>query len=200
MNEEKIIDAMEYIDDRFIEDVYTLKTTPKKHKIVWLKYVGIAACIVLVVGLFAQGYYYGPKSDSNNSSFAGSSTNGTTESVNEKEDIAFDVSDEITTYVSSNESSGSTSGSTGEFLAGSSPNNSSVYGDSPAYVEIVEITNDGFVVKFSSSENLVNAVYGENFKLEEKAFKVGDKVYITYGINSSDSSKIYIHSISYREG
>ncbi len=55
MIEEKILDAMEFIDDDYINQVYTIKNNPKSRKTIWIKYLSVAACIVFVlVGVLSQ--------------------------------------------------------------------------------------------------------------------------------------------------
>ncbi len=49
MNSEKILDAMEFVNEDYINQVYTLKQHPKSFKLVWIKYISIAACVIIAI-------------------------------------------------------------------------------------------------------------------------------------------------------
>ncbi len=58
MNSEKLLDAMEFIDEEYINNVYTLKTHPKSYKRNIIKYISVVACVVLaLIGAVAIGLF-----------------------------------------------------------------------------------------------------------------------------------------------
>ncbi len=60
MNSEKLLDAMDFIDEGYINNVYTLKTHPKSYKRNIIKYISIAACVVFAfIGAVAIGLFDG---------------------------------------------------------------------------------------------------------------------------------------------
>lgn len=202
MNEEKILDALEFIDEQYIEDVYALKQTPKKRKNTWKKAVSLAACVVLVfvsvIFLNSRGYIFTEKNQ----------TVGSSQSKGEPEQAA-DISD------SNGKDEAFDNSDLRDNVSTVQPGES--YDDSddvcmliPAYVEIIQITDNGFILKVIDNRGLdgvltenqeYRAVYDTNYKqYAANEYKVGDKVYITYGTNEKENpTRIYIKEIYYGE-
>ncbi len=99
MNSEKILDAMEYLDEEYIDQVYTLKSSPKAPQRVWIKYVSIAACIVLSIigaisiGLFDGSYRLPLKPDYEDNTGNVGNTNDTSEKEDNTADTSVDDSE-----------------------------------------------------------------------------------------------------------
>lgn len=202
MNEEKILDALEFIDEQYIEDVYALKQTPKKRKNIWKKAVSLAACVALVfvsvIFLNSRGYIFTEKNQ----------TVGSSQSKGEPEQAA-DISD------SNGKDEAFDNSDLRDNVSTVQPGES--YDDSddvcmliPAYVEITQITDNGFILKVIDNRGLdgiltenqeYQAVYDTDYKQDTaNEYKVGDKVYITYGTNEKENpTRIYIKEIYYGE-
>lgn len=209
MSEERLLDALEFIDDDMIESVNVLRKYPDRHKHLWVNYVAVAACIVLAI--FGGFKYLGNDVSTENNS---SANNGGTSQMSGIVDMVGDAenknesADQITQDDNSSfrdEFAGST-GSTEN--AGSSTDVSWHY--RPIYMEITEISDNSFKgrvieqVKISGEthfrENqVVTVVYRESQNVEYdtlliKDLSVGEKVYVIYG---EPDSTIYTPYIRY---
>lgn len=196
MNQEQILDALEFIDDDMIESVNVLRKYPDRHKHLWLNYVAVAACVVLAI--FGGFKYLGNNVSTENNS---SANNGGTSQMSGIADMVGDAenknesADQITQDDDGSfrdEFAGST-GSTEN--AGSSTDISWHY--RPVYMEITEISGNSFKgrvieqVKVSgethfSKNQVVTVIYRESEYADYdtlliKDLKLGEKVYVIYG-------------------
>lgn len=206
MNQEQILDALEFIDDDMIESVNVLRKYPDHHKHLWLNYVAVAACVVLAI--FGGFKFLG----SNAPTQEQSNSNGGTSQTDDVIDMFGDIADTENSNENNkfednssfrDESTGATSGS------------SSATGDAcfaaTVYMEITEIGDNSFKGKV-----LKRAVVGNSTHFEENQvvtviyskstnenlhtlliedLSVGEKVYVFYGRIESDT--IYTPRIEY---
>ena len=195
MNEERLLDALEFIDDDMIESVNVLRKYPERHKHLWLNYVAVAACVVLAIfGGFKYLSSNAPTQDSN-------SNGGTNEMQNEAADMFGDAANKEQSGDSGTLDNNSSfrdevGGSTGNTSnAGSSVEVSWHY--APIYLEITEISENSFKgriinrvtvsgkVHFEKNQ-VVTVIYrqSENADYDTlliKDLSVGEKVYVIYG-------------------
>lgn len=196
MSEEKLLDALEFIDDDMIECVNVLRKYPERHKHLWLNYVAVAACIMLAI--FGGFNYLGNNVSTENNS---SANNGGTSQMSGIADMVGDAenknesADQITQDDNSSfrdEFAGSTSSTEN---TGSSTDISWHY--RPVYMEITEISGNSFKgrvieqVKVSgethfSKNQVVTVIYRESEYADYdtlliKDLKLGEKVYVIYG-------------------
>lgn len=192
MNQEQILDALEFIDDDMIECVNVLRKYPERHKHLWLNYVAVAACVVLAI--FGGFKLMGSNAPTQEQSNSNSGTNQTDDAVDMFGDIAdTENSNENNKFEDNSsfrdESTGSASNS------GSSTDISWHY--RPVYMEITEISDNSFKgrvieqVKVSgethfNKNQIVTVIYRESEyakydTLLIKDLKLGEKVYVIYG-------------------
>ncbi len=192
MNQEQILDALEFIDDDMIECVNVLRKYPERHKHLWLNYVAVAACIVLAI--FGGFKLMGSNAPTQEQSNSNGGTNQTDDAVDMFGDIAdTENSNENNKFEDNSsfrdESTGSASSS------GSSTDISWHY--SPVYMEITEISENSFKgrvieqVKVNgethfNKNQVVTVIYCESGytkydTLLIKDLKLGEKVYVIYG-------------------
>lgn len=192
MNQEQILDALEFIDDDMIESVNVLRKYPDHHKHLWLNYVAVAACVVLAI--FGGFKLLG----SNTPTQEQSNSNGGTSQTDDAIDMFGDIADTENSNENNkfednssfrDESTGSTSN------AGSSTDISWHY--RPVYMEITEISDNSFKgrvieqVKVSgethfNKNQVITVIYRESEYTEYdtlliKDLSVGEKVYVIYG-------------------
>lgn len=206
MNQEKILDALEFIDDDMIEVVGVLRKYPERHKFLWVNYLAVAACVVLAIfGGFTlfDGNYKTPTAEN-------SAADGSSDMADNMNQYADDTENkDINETVNDNSSfrdefAGSTSGNTGSSV-------SSSFTYSPVYMEITEISESSFEgrvintvmvgdsVHFEENQ-VITVIYREDLYADYdtlliKDLKVGDKVYVIYG--KPDSETIYTPYIRY---
>ena len=192
MSEEKLLDALEFIDDDMIECVNVLRKYPECHKHLWLNYVAVAACVVLAI--FGGFKLMGSNAPTQEQSNSNGGTNQTDDAVDMFGDIAdTENSNENNKFEDNSsfrdESTGSASNS------GSSTDISWHY--RPVYMEITEISDNSFKgrvieqVKVSgethfNKNQIVTVIYRESEyakydTLLIKDLKLGEKVYVIYG-------------------
>ena len=206
MNQEQILDALEFIDDDMIESVNVLRKYPERHKHLWLNYVAVAACVVLAI--FGGFKFLGSNAPTQEQSNSNGGTSQTDDAIDMFGDIAdTENSNENNKFEDNSsfrdESTGATSGS------------SSTTGDAcfaaTVYMEITEIGDNSFKGKV-----LKRAVVGNSTHFEENQvvtviyskstnenlhtlliedLSVGEKVYVFYGRIESDT--IYTPRIEY---
>lgn len=204
MSQEKILDALEFIDDDMIEVVNVLRKYPERHKFLWVNYLAVAACVVLAIFGGFTLLNDGNKSPSMENSAAGDSA-----------DIADDMNQYADSSENKNEAVNDNSSFRDEFAGGTSGNTGSSVSPSftyrPIYMEITEISGSSFKgrvinkVTFGNSthfeENQVITViyredsYADFDTLLIKDLSVGEKVYVLY--SKPDSETIYTSYIRY---
>ena len=157
MNQEQILDALEFIDDDMIESVNVLRKYPDRHKHLWLNYVAVAACVVLAI--FGGFKFLGSNAPTQEQSNSNGGTSQTDDAIDMFGDIAdTENSNENNKFEDNSsfrdESTGATSGS------------SSTTGDAcfaaTVYMEITEIGDNSFKGKV-----LKRAVVGNSTHFEE---------------------------------
>lgn len=200
MNSEKILDAMEFIDEDILESVDVLRKHPDGHRFLWLNYIAVAACLVFAV-IGAVSLFDSPTAPETN---------------NESQEIIdgnIGVEDFMTDDMHDSVTDGSNAGK--EEFAGSTTDNYTDSGTSgntttntlasvALYVEITEITSDGFNANVIESNGTglydnqpVTVIYNGPQELEISDFNVGDKVYLKYNFNYNNGSIIYTSSIAF---
>lgn len=211
MSGEKLIDALEFIDDDMIESVNALRKHPERHKHLWLNYVAVAACVMLAI--FGGFKFFDSNVSTENSS---SVNNGSTGEMHDDiENMFGDVENKIESADQITQDDNSSfrdevAGSTGA-ISGSSSTTGDVCFAATVYMEITEIGNNSFKGKV-----LKKAVVGNKTHFEENQIvtviyskstnenlhtlliedlSVGEKVYVFYGRNESDT--IYTPRIEY---
>lgn len=210
MNQEQILDAIEFIDDDMIESVNVLRKYPDRHKHLWLNYVAVAACIMLAI--FGGFKYLGNNVSTENNS---SANNGGTSQMSGIADMVGDAANKME-YADQSTSDDNAShrdefaGSTGATSnLGSSTDVSWHY--SPVYMEITEISENSFKGRVINrvtvngethfEKNQVVTViyrkdpYADFDTLLIKDLKLGEKVYVIYGEPIKDT--IYTSYIRY---
>lgn len=217
MNQEKILDALEHIDDDMIECVNVLRKYPERHKFLWLNYVAVVACVMLAI--FGGFAFFGNEFEVSENSAASDASN----QIQSEDDIIHfgDLLDKNKTdgYNSvQDESREELAGSTGGTSDGNTINgNTGTTGSSqdvcyhykPAYVEILEINDNGFkarVIDDDKNRNdleknqTVTVVYDENIKLKDaESIKIGNKVYVYYGVDTDNSTQIIAYEITSKD-
>ena len=210
MNQEQILDAIEFIDDDMIESVNVLRKYPDRHKHLWLNYVAVAACIMLAI--FGGFKYLGNNVSTENNS---SANNGGTSQMSGIADMVGDAANKME-YADQSTSDDNAShrdefaGSTG---ATSNPGSSTdvSWHYSPVYMEITEISENSFKGRVINrvtvngethfEKNQVVTViyrkdpYADFDTLLIKDLKLGEKVYVIYGEPVKDT--IYTSYIRY---
>ena len=214
MNQEQILDALQFIDDDMIERVNVLRKYPDRHKHLWLNYVAVAACIALAIfGGFK--YFNGNVSIENNSSADNGGTINTNKPQYEFDDMFGDTenkNESADQNTSDNNSSlrdevGESTGNTSN--TGSSTDTSFTH--RPIYMEITEISDNSFKGRVINKVTFGNAIHFEENQvitvvyrkdpyadfdtLLIKNLNVGEKVYVLYG--SPDANTIYTSYIRY---
>ncbi len=197
MSEERLLDALEFIDDDMIECVNVLRKYPERHKHLWLNYVAVAACIVLAIfGGFKFLSSNAPTQEHSNS-------NGGTSQTDDADDMFGDIADtensnennKFEDNSSFRDESTENTGATSNGNMGSSTDISWHY--RPVYMEITEISENSFKgrvieqVKVSgethfSKNQVVTVIYRESEYADYdtlliKDLKLGEKVYVIYG-------------------
>ncbi len=206
MNHEKILDALEFIDDDMIECVDALRKVPERPRLLWLKYVSVAACVVLAI--FGGFKYFDGHFATQENSSAGDDLNNVQNGVidiygdaNYRDESAEQLkTDDNTTFRDENVHIG---GSTSGTIQTVKPQYT------PAYLLITEIHDNGFkaqVIDVDKNRNdlkinqLINAVYDENAKISEvESLKQGDKVFVYYDIDKDNSTQITVYEITYED-
>ena len=210
MNQEQILDAIEFIDDDMIESVNVLRKYPDRYKHLWLNYVAVAACIMLAI--FGGFKYLGNNVSTENNS---SANNGGTSQMSGIADMVGDAANKME-YADQSTSDDNAShrdefaGSTG---ATSNPGSSTdvSWHYSPVYMEITEISENSFKGRVINrvtvngethfEKNQVVTViyrkdpYADFDTLLIKDLKLGEKVYVIYGEPVTDT--IYTSYIRY---
>lgn len=210
MNHEKILDALEFIDDDMIERVDVLRKFPERHHRVWLNYVAVAACVVLAI--FGGFKYF-------DGHFATQENSATGDSVNNSENDAVDIYGDANYKDESSDQLNTDNGNANvdenkEFRDefGGSTSGSVCYAAS-VYMEVIEIDDNSFkgkalkkaVVGNSThfEENqIVTVIYSEstNGNLDTipiEDLSVGEKVYVFYG--KIEAGTIYTPRIQYEK-
>ena len=208
MNQEQILDALEFIDDDMIESVNVLRKYPDRNKHLWLNYVAVAACVVLAI--FGGFKFLG----SNAPTQEQSNSNGGTSQT----DVAIDMFGDIADTENSNENNKFEDNSSfRDESTGATSGSSSTTGDAcfaaTVYMEITEIGDNSFKGKV-----LKRAVVGNSTHFEENQvvtviyskstnenlhtlliedLSVGEKVYVFYG--KIESGTIYTPRIQYEK-
>lgn len=190
MNQEQILDALEFIDDDMIESVNVLRKHPERHKHLWLNYVAVAACVVLAI--FGGFKYLGNNVSTENNS---SANNGGTSQMS---GIADMVGDAENKNESADQSTSDDNGNLRDEFAGSTDSLTDVsWHYRPVYMEITEISENSFrgrvieQVKVSgethfNKNQIITVIYRESQyakydTLLIKNLSVGEKVYVIYG-------------------
>ena len=190
MNQEQILDALEFIDDDMIESVNVLRKYPDRHKHLWLNYVAVAACVVLAI--FGGFKYLGNNVSTENNS---SANNGGTSQMS---GIADMVGDAENKNESADQSISDDNGNLRDEFAGSTDSLTDVsWHYRPVYMEITEISENSFrgrvieQVKVSgethfNKNQIITVIYRESQyakydTLFIKDLSVGEKVYVIYG-------------------
>ena len=190
MNQEQILDALEFIDDDMIESVNVLRKYPDRHKHLWLNYVAVAACVVLAI--FGGFKYLGNNVSTENNS---SANNGGTSQMS---GIADMVGDAENKNESADQSTSDDNGNLRDEFAGSTGSLTDVsWHYRPVYMEITEISENSFrgrvieQVKVSgethfNKNQIITVIYRESQyakydTLLIKNLSVGEKVYVIYG-------------------
>ena len=210
MNEERLLDALEFIDDDMIECVNILRKYPERHKHLWFNYVAVAACVVLAI--FGGFKYLGsnaPTQDSN-------SNGGTNEMQNEAADMFGDAANKEQNGDSGTLDNNSSfrdevGGSTGATSDLGNSSTADVCFAATVYIEITEIGDNSFkgkVLKKAVVANkthfeenqIVTVIYNESTNenlhtLLIKDLSIGEKVYVFYGKIEYDT--IYTPRIEY---
>lgn len=211
MNHEKILDALEFIDNDMIERVDVLRKEPERPRLLWLKYVSVAACVMLAI--FGGFKYFNGHFATQENSTTGDNMNN---SMNDTIDIYGDANYESESSDQLNTDNGNTNvvDENKEFrdeFAGST--SGSVCFAASVYMEVIEISNNSFKGKVLKKavvgnsthfeENqIVTVIYSEstNENLDTiliKDLSVGEKVYVFYG--KIESGTIYTPRIQYEK-
>lgn len=214
MSEERLLDALEFIDDDMIESVNVLRKYPERHKHLWLNYLAVAACIMLAI--FGGFKYLGNNVSTENNSLADSGSTGNT---NEMQNEAADMFGDAANKEQNGDSGTLDNNSSIRDEVGGSTGNSSNAGSSvdvswhyaPIYLEITEISENSFkgrVIKqikvggetHFEKNQVVTVIYrqSENADYDTlliKDLSVGEKVYVIYG--EPDTDTIYTSYIRY---
>lgn len=210
MNHEKILDALEFIDDDMIERVDILRKSPERPRLLWLKYVSVAACVMLAI--FGGFKYF-------DSHFATQENSSTGDDLNNIQSGVIDIygdtnyKDESAEQLKADDNANGVDENT-EFrdeFAGST-SGSACFAAS-VYMEVIEINDNSFkgkvlekVVVGTSThfeENqIVTVIYSEstNENLDTiliKDLSVGEKVYVFYG--KIEYGTIYTPRIQYEK-
>lgn len=212
MSQEKILDALEFIDDDMIEVVNVLRKYPERHKFLWVNYLAVAACVMLAIfGGFTlfDGDYKVPSAEN---SAAGDSAD-IADNVNQYADDSENKNETVNDNSSfRDEFSGGTNSSSGDTSSGSTGSSvSSSFTYHPIYMEITEVSKNSFkgrvinrvvvedCVHFEENQ-VITVIYREDLYADYDTLliedlKVGEKVYVIYG--KPDSKTIYTSYIRY---
>lgn len=211
MSGEKLIDALEFIDDDMIESVNALRKHPERHKHLWLNYVAVAACVMLAI--FGGFKFF----DSNVSTENNSSVNNgnTGEMHDDIENMFGDVENKIESADQITQDDNSSfrdeaTGSTGD-ISGSSSTTGDVCFAATVYIEITEISESSFKGRIINrvtvngathfeKNQVVTVIYRESEYADYdtlliKDLSVGEKVYVIFG--DTDTDTIYTPYIRY---
>ena len=205
MNQEQILDALEFIDDDMIESVNVLRKYPDRHKHLWLNYVAVAACIMLAI--FGGFKYLG--NNENNSSVSNGSIGNTSENQNEVSGMVGDTANKME-YA--DQSTSDDNASHRDEFAGSTGNSTEdVCFAATVYMEITEIGDNSFKGKVLKKAVVANKTHFEENQIVTVTYNestnenlhtlliedlsVGEKVYVFYGKIESDT--IYTPRIEY---
>lgn len=220
MSQEKILDALEFIDDDMIEAVDVLRKHPERHRFLWLNYVAVAACVVLAI--FGGFTLLNNKINAPVAENSASNENADIQNDNIS-DALFGDAEQKQEYAENNTATQNTvddnssfrdgvvgsTGATSNGSTGSSTNTSFTY--SPVYMEITEISENSFkgrvincvtvdgTTHFEKNQ-VVTVIYRESEYADYDTLlienlKVGEKVYVIYGAPISDT--IYTPYIRY---
>ena len=204
MNQERILDALEFIDDDMIESVNVLRKYPDRHKHLWLNYVAVAACVVLAI--FGGIKYLGNNVSTENNS---SANNGGTSQMS---GIADMVGDAENKNESADQSTSDDNASHRDEFAGSTGSSTEdVCFAATVYMEITEIGDNNFKGKVLKKAVVANKTHFEENQIVTVIYSkstnenlhtlliedlsVGEKVYVFYGRIESDT--IYTPRIEY---
>ena len=204
MNQEQILDALEFIDYDMIESVNVLRKYPDRHKHLWLNYVAVAACVVLAI--FGGFKYLGNNVSTENNS---SANNGGTSQMS---GIADMVGDAENKNESADQSTSNDNASHRDEFAGSTGNSTEdVCFAATVYMEITEIGDNSFKGKVLKKAVVANKTHFEENQIVTVIYNgstnenlhtlliedlsVGEKVYVFYGRIESDT--IYTPRIEY---
>ena len=204
MNQEQILDALEFIDDDMIESVNVLRKYPERHKHLWLNYVAVAACVVLAI--FGGFKYLGNNVSTENNS---SANNGGTSQMS---GIADMVGDAENKNESADQSTSDDNASHRDEFAGSTGSSTEdVCFAATVYMEITEIGDNNFKGKVLKKAVVANKTHFEENQIVTVIYSkstnenlhtlliedlsVGEKVYVFYGRIESDT--IYTPRIEY---
>ena len=204
MNQEQILDALEFIDDDMIESVNVLRKYPDRHKHLWLNYVAVAACVVLAI--FGGIKYLGNNVSTENNS---SANNGGTSQMS---GIADMVGDAENKNESADQSTSDDNASHRDEFAGSTGSSTEdVCFAATDYMEITEIGDNNFKGKVLKKAVVANKTHFEENQIVTVIYSkstnenlhtlliedlsVGEKVYVFYGRIESDT--IYTPRIEY---
>ena len=214
MNQEQILDALQFIDDDMIERVNVLRKHPDRHKHLWLNYLAVAACIMLAI-FSGFKYFNGNVPTENNSSTNNGGTINTNKPQNEIDDMFGDTENK---NESANQNTSDNNSSLRDEVAGSTGNTSNIgsstntsFTHRPIHMEITEISDNSFKGRVINKVTFGNAIHFEENQvitvvyrkdpyadfdtLFIKDLKVGEKVYVLYG--SPDANTIYTSYIRY---
>lgn len=204
MNHEKILDALEFIDDDMIERVDVLRNAHKGHRRVWLNYVAVAACVVLAI--FGGFKLFDSNFPTQENSVTGDSLNNAT---NDAVDIYGDAEHK---NESAEQLKPSDNGAFRDEIVGGNTSGTVQTGKpqyNPAYLLITEIHNNGFkaqVIDVDKNHNdleinqLINVIYDENAKIEGvENLKQGDKVFVYYEVDKENSTQVIVYEVSQKD-
>ena len=204
MNQEQILDALEFIDYDMIESVNVLRKYPDRHKHLWLNYVAVAACVVLAI--FGGFKYLGNNVSTENNS---SANNGGTSQMS---GIADMVGDAENKNESADQSTSDDNASHRDEFAGSTGSSTEdVCFAATVYMESTEIGDNNFKGKVLKKAVVANKTHFEENQIVTVIYSkstnenlhtlliedlsVGEKVYVFYGRIESDT--IYTPRIEY---
>lgn len=204
MNHEKILDALEFIDDDMIERVDILRKVPERPRLLWLKYVSVAACVALAI--FGGFKFF-------DSRFATQENSSSDDNINDIQNGIVDIygdtnyKDESAEQLKTDDNATFRDEPTGGTSGTSNKNNFS-FTYSPVYIEITEISESSFkgrvinrvvvedYVHFEENQ-VVTVVYRKDSyadfdTLLIKDLNVGEKVYVIYNSPADTIDTSYI--------
>lgn len=195
MNQDKILDALNLLDDDMIEAVDVLRIKPKV-RFKWGHSLAVAACVaVAVFGAFA---FWG---SDNSPEFSADSNIEDNVFQENAEDIFEEEKSSFNDIADTENKNNSNCAEEGRIESHS-------LAWPPVYVEILEFNGRGLKAcvirdngcKHFEENEILTVIYGdEYYALTTPDFKIGDKVYVFYWIDKNDRLTIYTSDIVYEE-
>ncbi len=170
MNSERIIDAMEFIDESYIEQTYALKIYPKSRSRIWIKYLSIAACVaVILIGALSSGIF-----DNSDIYCTLYPENSADDSLNYEDSIPNTPSLDSSTIANDENS----------YMGQSASQKITIY------IEVIELIDNGFTAKIIdnngneqlTNDYIYNAIYDSSSTFNYK-LQIGDKAKIVCRYN-----------------